>query len=36
MKRKLLVNVVAHGVTWLVLAGLNLLAAHFLGGGLDL
>lgn len=36
MKRCLLVNVVACGVTWLVLAGLNLLVNRFLVGGLIL
>ncbi len=35
MKRKLLVNVFVYGVGWLLLAGLNLLAGRFLGGGLD-
>jgi len=31
MKRRLLVNVFAYGVGWLLLAGLNLLAIRFLG-----
>ena len=35
MKRKLLVNVFAYGLIWLLVAGLNLLAGRFLGRGLD-